>query len=69
MNQYRIWDVDANGYWEAPGSGKTYWTTPGEAMNAWNFARYYGDNKMWHEYSDTDRGYILHKFKLQRVAT
>ena len=65
---YRIWDVDNNQYWHAP-SGKRQWTSPANAKNAWNYARSYGSNKPWSQYEETERGFILHKFRLQRVTS
>lgn len=68
---YRIWDVDNNQYWHSP-NGQRQWTTATAAARTWNNARCWvrdaeGNRMKWSDYEDTSRGFIMHKFRLQRV--
>lgn len=68
---YRIWDVDNNCYWFTP-NNKYQWAEAHHAKAAWNCARCYvrdneGNRMKWDDFEDTSRGYIIHKFRLQRV--
>ena len=70
---YRIWDVDNNQYWHSP-SGKRQFTSPEMAKNAWNSARCWQRNEQghrvgWNDFEETSRGFVLHKFRLQRVTS
>ncbi len=68
---YRIWDIDSNRYWHSPG-GHHQWDTEEAAKAAFNCARCWvrdenGKRLKWDDFEDTSRGYIIHKFRIQRV--
>jgi len=68
---YRIWDVDNNCYWLSP-SGKRQWNEAAHAKSSWNCARSYirdndGNRMKWNDFEETSRGFVIHKFRLQRV--
>ncbi len=68
---YRIWDVYSNCYWISP-NGRRQWSKREQAKTAWNCARCWirdenGKRLTWDDYENTSRGFVIHKFRLQRV--